>query len=158
MKSSQIANAYLLELAAIALPQYPEIRSTLLPDVISAGKARGARDAIMGCLKYLGYEVCLMSKEAAQVARKAMRQPDPLAFALAAARANPLALTDEEAALRSWGLGVEEAKSLATTPEGIAAANAIGRGWYRKAERVLSVHSPRPKIQPLERLASEVAP
>lgn len=138
MKASQIGNTYLLELASAAMPHRPDMWETLKPDLLDPALARGARSFIMGCMVQLGYTPCLMAYEAARIARKAMRQPEPLAWALAKARANPLALSDAEAALRACGLGVDEARKVAATDKGREAARAIRRGWYKKADSLLA--------------------
>ncbi len=127
MKASQIANAYLLELVADAMPQHPDLR-TLMPDLLNRGQAQGARALLMGCLKPLGYEPALMGREAAKVARRAMRAPDPLSAVREEAASNPLALTDGEAALRSEGWGVAAARAYAATPEGARVAHGIAHG------------------------------
>lgn len=134
MKKSQIANVYLLELAAAFRPELREV----LPDLLDPALARGARDLIMGVLHYRGWNAALMGLEATRVAQLAMRQPDPLKMVKAMALANPLALSDDEAALRSWGFETAEARALASTAKGKRAARAVSEGRYEEADQLLA--------------------
>ena len=134
MKLSNLGNIYLLELASATRPELREV----LPDLLAPATARYARGFVMAILKGLGYEPAFMSREAAKVARKAIKQADPLAYVKAQAALEPLVLTDEEAALRACGLGVEEARALSVTPKGMEAARAVNEGRYAVADRLLA--------------------
>lgn len=135
----KLDDAYLLELVAEAKPQHENLRD-ILPDLLSdipstARYARGFVDALLGSL---GYEPEAMRLETSKVARQALRCADPMAEVMALAAANPLALTDAEAALRGCGLGVEDARVLSITEKGKKAARAFGHGRYAEADRLLA--------------------
>ncbi len=100
LKSSQLANLYTLRLVSDAMPG--EGLETLKIDLLDPGLARGALELLKGCLRSLDYEPRAIRQESAKVARKALKQPDPMAYVLERAASNPLALSVEEAALRAW--------------------------------------------------------
>ena len=76
MKSSQVANIYLLELVSNAMPDIREGREYLCSELLEPARSRASSEFLSGCLKSLG---------------SAIRE----------ARMRPLALTDEEAVLTS---------------------------------------------------------